>query len=335
MMMYRHTNTIRYICLVLLLSACAGASTEAPQPTASQQSLVQIRLPMGYIPNVQYAPLYVAAEKGYFQDAGLDVQFDYSMETDGVNLVGANNLQFSLASGEQVLLARDQGVPVVYVLAWWQDYPVAVAAKTTQNIRTPADLTGKKIGLPGLFGASYIGLRALLDAAGVKESDVTLDSIGFNQVEALLADQEQAVVIYANNEPVQLKGQGVDLDVIRVADYVNLASNGLITNETTIQNNPELVRRMTQAFLRGIAETMANPKEAFEICKKYVEGLDKADQAVQMEILKSSMAYWQADQPGFSKPEAWENMHKTLQGMGLLSQPLELEKAYTNDFITP
>jgi NitT/TauT family transport system substrate-binding protein len=92
---------------------------------------------------------------------------------------------------------------------------------------------------------------------------------------------------------------------------------------------------MTQAFLRGIAETMANPKEAFEICKKYVEGLDKADQAVQMEILKSSMAYWQADQPGFSKPEAWENMHKTLQGMGLLSQPLELEKAYTNDFITP
>ena len=55
---------------------------------------------------------------------------------------------------------------------------------------------------------------------GLKESDVTLDSIGFNQVEALLADQEQAVVIYANNEPVQLSAQGYDLDVIRVADYV-------------------------------------------------------------------------------------------------------------------
>ncbi len=89
-----------------------------------------------------------------------------------------------------------------------------------------------------MFGANYIGLRALLDKAGVKESDVTLDSIGFNQVEALLAGQEQAVVIYANNEPVQLKAQGVDLDVIRVADFVSLASNGLITNETTIQEQP-------------------------------------------------------------------------------------------------
>jgi len=333
-MVYRK-STILLVCLALLISACAGGTTEAPQPTATSQPLVHIRLPMGYIPNVQYAPLYVAAEKGYFRDAGLDVEFDYSFETDGVNLVGANNLQFSLASGEQVLLARGQGVPVVYVLAWWQDYPVAVAAKTTENIRTPADLAGKKIGLPGLFGASYIGLRALLDKAGVKESDVTLDSIGFNQVEALLAGQEQAVVIYANNEPVQLKAQGVDLDVIRVADYVSLASNGLISNETTIRENPELVRRMSQAFLRGIADTLANPNEAFEICKKYVEGLDKADQTVQMEILKSSMAYWQAEKPGFSKPEAWDNMQKTLLGMGLLAQPLELNKAYTNDFVSP
>jgi NitT/TauT family transport system substrate-binding protein len=326
---------IIFFCLAFVVTACAGAQTEAPLPTATSQPLAQIRLPMGYIPNIQYAPLYVAAEKGYFRDAGLDVQFDYSFETDGVNLVGANNLQFSLASGEQVLLARAQGVPVVYVLAWWQDYPVAVAAKTAQNIRTPTDLAGKKIGLPGLFGASYIGLRALLDSAGVKESDVTLDSIGFNQVEALLADQEQAVVIYANNEPVQLKAQGIDLDVIRVADYVSLASNGLITNETTIQENPDLVRRMTGAFLRGIADTLANPNEAFEISKKYVEGLDQADQAVQMDILKSSMAYWQTATPGFSKPEAWENMQKTLLAMGLLGQPLELDKAYTNAFITP
>jgi NitT/TauT family transport system substrate-binding protein len=335
MKMYRRNSSILFLCLALLISACAGAKTEAPQPTATAQPLQHIRLPMGYIPNVQYAPLYVAAEKGYFRDAGLDVEFDYSFETDGVNLVGANNLPFSLASGEQVLLARAQGVPVVYVLAWWQDYPVAVAAKTSENIHTPADLAGKKIGLPGLFGASYIGLRALLDNAGLKESDVTLDSIGFNQVEALLAGQEQAVVIYDNNEPVQLRAQGVDLDVVRVADYMSLASNGLITNETTIKENPDLVRRMSQAFLRGIADTLANPSEAYDISKKYVEGLDKADQAVQTEILKSSMAYWQADQPGFSKPQAWENMQKTLLNMGLLTQPLELDKAYTNEFVTP
>ena len=63
-------------------------------------------------------------------------------------------------------------------------------------------MKGKHIGLPGLFGASYIGLRALLIAGGLKESDVTLDAIGYNQVASLVADQEQAVVVYTNNEPI-------------------------------------------------------------------------------------------------------------------------------------
>ena len=321
--------------LIVLLPACSCSATPAATapPAASPPPLTHIRLPMGYIPNVQYAPFYVALEKGYFREAGIDLELDYSFETDGVSLVGADNLQFALVSGEQVLLARAQGLPVVYVLGWWQDYPVAVAAKKEQNIRAPGDLAGKKIGLPGLFGASYVGLRALLDAGSVQESQVTLDSIGFNQVEALMADQDEAVVIYANNEPVQLRSRGVDVDVIRVADYVHLASNGLITNQTTIAENPDLVRRMVQAILRGVADTLANPDEAYDISLKYVEGMAQADQQVQQEILAESMAFWDAERLGYSDPQAWENMQNTLLAMGLLSKPLELSEAYTNQFV--
>lgn len=321
------------LCLILITALMLGACSRASGVPGGSQAPTTIRLPMGYIPNVQYAPFYVADAQGYFEAAGIKIEFDYSPETDGMALVGAGELQFALVSGEQVLLARAQGLPVVNVVGWWQDYPVAVAAFPEKGIRTPEDLAGKKIGLPGLYGANYIGLRALLGYAGLKESDVSLDSIGFNQTEALVAGREDAVVIYANNEPIQLKHRGYKVDLIRVADYLQLASNGLITNETTIAENPDLVKRMVQAVVKGIAYAINNPDEAFAICAGYVEGLSQGDQVVQREILDASIEFWKAERVGVSDEQAWENMQAVLLEMELLKAPLDLSAAYTNRFV--
>jgi NitT/TauT family transport system substrate-binding protein len=197
-------------------------------------------------------------------------------------------------------------------------------------------LVGKRIGIPLLEGASYIGFRALLHAAGMQEQDVVLDTIGFNQVETLVAGQEEAVVVYANNEPLQLEARGHPVNLIRVADYVSLASNGLLTNEATLSENPELIRSMVRATLRGIADTIADPTAAFEICKQYVEGLDQlsaADQALQRRILDASIEFWKADQPGYSDPQAWQNMQELLLAMGLLAEPLDLAAAFSNEYL--
>jgi NitT/TauT family transport system substrate-binding protein len=334
--MKRHIILPMLIVLLLVFTACGSNETAAPETAVDEQtqpSLIHVQLPLGYIPNIQFSPLYVAVDKGYFAEEGIEIEFDYSFETDSVNLVGANELQFAVVSGEQVLLARAQELPVVYVMAWYQDYPVAIVSKTDQEIRSPEDLGGKEIGLPGLFGANYIGLRALLNAAGLEESDVKLASVGFNQVEVLATDQGQAIVGYAANEPIQLAHQGYDVDVIRVADYVELASNGLITNEITIRENPELVRGMVRATLRGIADTIANPDEAYDISLKYVEGLGKLDREVQMEVLNTSIQFWVAEKLGLSDMEAWENMQDVLLDMGLLSEPLDLNAAYSNEFL--
>jgi len=319
--------------LLLVALALSGACTPQAPSKPVTPTVTPIRLPLGYIPDIQFAPLYVAIDKGYYQQAGLNITLDYNMETDSVALVGANQIPFAIVSGEQVLLGRAQGLPVVYVMAWYKQYPVGVVSLAKENITKLSDLKGKKIGIPGLYGASYIGMRALLDAGGLRESDVTLDSIGYNQVAAVTAGQEQAVVVYVSNEPIQLKAKGYDVNLLRVADYLQLVSNGMITNEKTLKENPDLVKRMIAATLKGITYASTNPDEAYQISQKYVENLSKTDPAVQKQVLTTTIGLWQIDQPGYSDPQAWQNMQDILLKMGLLKKSLDLNQAFSNAYL--
>lgn len=312
-----------FIILMAALTACIGVESTTEPPTT-------IRLPMGFVADPQYAPFYVAVERGYFAQEGLALEFDYSFETDGIALVGAGELPLAVASGEQILLARAQGLPVVYVLQWWQRYPIAVAALADAGIRAPADLAGRSVGVPGFFGASYVGLVGLLSANGMTLDDIDANEIGFNQVESLVTGQSEAVVVYINNEPVQLRQRGEAIDVIPVADYIDLVANGILTNEKTIAENPELVQRFVNAFMRGLRDTLADPDAAYEISKKYVEGLDDSRKGV----LEASLPLWEAEQLGHTRPESWRQTQDILIEMGLLNGPLpDLDEAYTNAFV--
>lgn len=315
----------------LALTAGLAVGCAAPQPSGE---LTPVRLLLTYQPDVQFAPFYVGIEQGIFAEHGLDVSIEHLAESDVTRLVASGEADFGIVSGEQVLLARAQDLPVVYVFQWYHDFPVAVASKSELGIETPADLAGHSVGVPLAEGASYIGLEALLASANLTDDDIDLQVTGFTQVETLLADRVDAVVVYATNEPIQLEAQGVAVNLISVSDYADLVSNGLIAGEQTIADDPELVRAMVAALAESVQYTIDNPDEAFEISAGYVEGLnDPAMEDAQREVLARSIDLWRAEPLGQSDLAAWREMMTLLVNMGLLPEEQTLETAFTNDFL--
>lgn len=326
--------------LVLVLAGCVPI---APAPAAPAQGVspdapqapTRLTLAMGYIPSVQFAPFYVAQARGYFGDAGLDVTFRYGFESDLLKLVGTDELQFMIGSGEEVILGRSQGLPVRYVMRWYRQFPVVLFAKASQGITAPADLVGKQVGLPGLFGASYVGWEAIVYASGLDADAVRLQSIGFTQASAVSQGQVDAALDYVVNGPVQLRLAGEDVTVIPVSDFVDLPSNGIITNDKTIAEQPELVQAMVAALLRGLADTLADPDAAFEISLQAVPEAGGSQAAVSRAIFDESLKLWQADpaELGRSDPDAWANAATFMQRMGLIQSAVDPATLFTNEFV--
>jgi NitT/TauT family transport system substrate-binding protein len=297
-----------------------------------EAGLRPVTLFMSYVPSVQFAPVYVAHQRGYFADEGIDVIFEHSLnEADGIDRLAVNDLSFGLASGEQVLLARASGRPLVYVFEWYERFPVGIAAPVDLGITRPEDLAGRVVGIPGLYGASYIGLRALLDAAGLTEADLgELRAIGFTAPENICERQIDAAVIYIVNEPIAIEDQCTPVDVIEVSDYASLVANGLLTNEQTIRDDPALVAGMVRALRRGLEDTLADPDAAFTISvENYVTDLQPEQYDTQRQVLLNSLELWRSDALGVTDPAAWEQTQQVLIDAGLMAGPLDdLSAAY-------
>ncbi|HEY1013230.1 MAG TPA: ABC transporter substrate-binding protein [Herpetosiphonaceae bacterium] len=326
------------LALCLLLAGCGAAAQTGAAPGGAQ-AVVTVAMP--YIPNVQFAPFYMAKSKGYYAQAGLDVRFDYQYETESVQRVAQRSAQFGMAGGDSVLLARAQGLPIVTVATNSQRTPTVFFSKAELNIGTPNDLKGKRVGIPARAGASYIGLQSMLTATGIDERELDVREVGFAQVQALTENQIDAASGYANNEPVLLAKQGVKVNVLRVADYFALASDGIIAHEQLIAEQPELVRSFVQATLRGMADVIADPSGAFAVCLAEIPELSSADAAtqdLQRAVLAETIPFWQSEQTaarglGYTDAASWRATHSFLRQADLLVADVDVSRSFTNEFI--
>jgi NitT/TauT family transport system substrate-binding protein len=303
------------------------------QVFAGNQELRKVRLGTGFIPNIQFAPLYIAQKKGFYAQNGLEVQIEYGYENDFVALAAQGEREFSIASGDQIILARGQGMPITYVMKWYEKFPVALVSKASKGIKSPIDLIGKTVGLPGFYGASFIGWKALLFGAGIDEKALSVKQIGFTQVASLQQGVVDVAMGYIANEPVMMKSQGIAVNVIEVSDYINLVANGLAVGDRLMKNEPELVEKMVGATLKGLRFMIENPEEAFKIARTAIPELTDAQASVQMEVLKVTVELCKSDQLGYSNQKAWQESADFLLKTGMLKKKVEIKDLYTNQFI--
>jgi NitT/TauT family transport system substrate-binding protein len=349
------------------------------------QSVEDIPFFMTFVPNIQFAQMYVGIEKGYFEDAGYRLILEYGNEPDGVELIALGERDYGLIAGEQVILARSNDRPVVSVYEWWQQYPIAIVTSADSGITSPTDLAGRTVGVPGRFGATYSGLVAFLNANNLTEDDINLQEIGFNAPEVVCLGGVEASAVYGNNEPLQIAQRAAANDcdavtevrIFSVSDFADLVSNGLVTNEALIAEEPERVAAMVAAFDRSVQDVINNPAEAYLLSESHIDNLPMtpalrevltaiaeeqnellatnpdqdtiagnrdalyqlvtyavpAEDLLQFQVLIETVKLWEAEQTGLAELSSWELTQDTLLGMGFIDTPIDLQAAFTNDFL--
>ncbi len=321
-----------FISLIIFLILSVNCSQRSP--SARMQPL---KVALIFIPNVQFAPFYVALDKGFYANQGLDVSFEFSHPADATQLVGIGKFDFIIGDGEQVIIARDKGLPVKYVLTIYARYPVAIASLRSKKIEKPKDLIHRTVGVPEYAGASFVGYKALLKANQLDEAEITLQAIGYTQAVSLSQNLVDAAVVYMNNTPIQLRQENHELNLILFDDYISLVSAGVITNDAMIENKPEIVRKFITATIDGLEFTRQYPDEALEISFQHIsEGSDS--RKLQAEVLRETIRLYESDftrryGTGMSDPVDWENTQNILYDLHLIDMKRDIHSFYTNKFL--
>jgi NitT/TauT family transport system substrate-binding protein len=225
----------------------------------------------------------------------------------------------------------------------YRQYPVAAASVVGKGptLNSPADLKGRTVGVPGPFGSTYTGLLALLKAGGLTPNDIKMQTIGFTQAESLATGQVEVAMVYAANEPVQLRSQGSEVSTLMVSDYAKLASNGVVTNIDTFRENPRLVSAVVRATQRGIQYTIENPEDAFNESLKQVPEAGGENKERQMSVLEETVKILEPKEgdPAANMPTGWTDVvvwtatQDFLHDAGIITKKGTVEEMFSNRFI--
>ena len=253
---------------LLITSLLLSCSTTKQQPDIN--NLEEMTFMAGYKPqaNLPFVGVYVAQEKGFFQDEGLKVNIEHSPGS-GVHLqlVAQGKVQVTTQDAAVLLKRRsDPGLPLVSIGLIGQHGQQAFAALKSSNFQSPKDWEGHILGYKGTPPPD---LFALLQAAGADIDKIELVNVGFDP-RILTEGKVDIYPVYKSNEPYMIKQWGYDVDLWDAGDY-GVPTLGLtyVTSEDTIKSNPEMLGKFMKAALEGIRYAEQHPDEAVEYVLKY------------------------------------------------------------------
>lgn len=327
------------LCAVgVLMAGALPASAQDASPLASANGggdageRVALKVGLGYIPSVQFAPFYLAEQAGYYAHAGLDVTFEHHTDQDLITLLGQGAVDVGVADGTSLIPAVSQGIPIVYVATVFSRFPNVVFSPVAQGIRTAADLAGHSVGIPGRYGSSWIALQALLTSAGLTPEDVEILTYpDFGHGVAVAAGQVDSAVGYVNNEPVTLAREGIDVDVVSVDEVAPLPGPGLVVNRAALREQTPVLRAFAGATLRAMADITANPQLGLDATFQRVPEL-AGDADLQAAILEATVqawsnAYTEAHGLGSIDPAVWSSALDTMRSLpdSVIPETLEVD----------
>jgi len=333
---------------LLLLTGCGGnnnAKGETSLPPASQAAsqgaapssnkpLTKVTVVLDWTPNTNHTGLYVARDKGFWAQHGLDVQIVQPPETGASQMTASGAADFGVGYQEDMTLARENGVPLVSLAAVIQHNTSGFASPVAKNIKTPADFAGKNYGGWGSPVEQAV-LQTLMDEQGADAGKVNIVNMGnADYFTAVKRDIDFAWIFYAWTG-VEAELRKEDLNMVYLKDYdkrLDYYTPLLMTSEKMIADKPDIVRAFVEGAAEGYRFAIDHPEDA-------AEALIQAVPELNADLVRASQKWlsprYQDDAPrwGEQKKEVWEGYADWMTSHGIMKQKIDFDKAFTNEFL--
>jgi len=319
------------------LGFAAGlALTGRIAPGVAAQDPASVSVALDWYPNANHAGLYLAQDRGYFEDAGLDVEiYTPADPAAALQTVGAGRDTFGISYHSEILFAREQGVPVVSVAALVQHPLNCLMMLEESDIERPADLAGKTVGTAGLPSDDAY-LQTMLETDGASIDDVEVVNVGFDLLPAVLSGRVDAVMgTYWTHETILAEQQGTPVRYLRVEewgvpDYYELI---LTAGETTIAEHGDTISVFLGAMQRGYNDAIADPDAALQVLLAASPDLDEA---VEREGLGLLIPVWTSDgevEFGTQTAGRWDAFGAWMKEQGLLGEDVDIAAAWNGELL--